>query len=235
MPILIIPLFKDVRCGMICEMPDWDTPTTISSLTSFVVMMITLYCQKKLQENDCKKRQANFEREMQANAEYYIQQIEIAKENARIAYRPFLLLSDDVMIENKVQNGFGLSLKITNIGNGMAGQIRVKYVEEGDNICVMESEKITGAEIRYPYIGYLFKNILTIGQSATFSIGRYVYVNGMDFYEYEEKGKRPSWVRITLLFEDSYENQYEQQVQFILDGNGNTSRFETSNPKRQNY
>lgn len=213
-----------------------NLPLIVQIIMPIIILFATLSFERKQNERILRNQEIQFEKRLAEDSAYYKQQLNIGEENARIANRPYLLLDKDIAVMpggtmGSFYSHMTVSLKITNIGNGMAENIVVRTVDIGDlKHYIIKPEITNEGQIEYIYDDHLDTNVLAKNDCAVFGLSRYATLSE----EYKDKGSKwiesPSWVVITLDYEDSFDNKYEQKFRFILDGKGNYDRVEIEKP-----
>lgn len=204
----------------------------ISVVMPILVMICTLRSQNKRAKIEQKFKEKEFQETMQKNEKYHQESMQLQEESVRVSQRPFLFLNQDFEIGNR-KGRHTFPLEITNLGNGTAFQIAVKW-ESGEigncinGLPIVCMERMVERIKIYRYTGYLFTNVLPVGSKASFELLLQVYDDGN---EISQDNLTSGKVQFSIKYEDSYCNEYEQDYMFIFSVATGIGRVESYLPR----
>ncbi|WP_394886339.1 hypothetical protein [Clostridium butyricum] len=206
----------------------WHMMTII---TSFLVVKITLVADKRKNNENLEISNKQHREVIEEEKKLHNESLELEKRQVRANLLPFLILKNNIKLGRR-GNGYTFPLKVTNIGNGAAFDIRVDYVESQYNECYVYKEDYGNVIRYYEYSDYLYKNCLTFNDSANFEFILNNQVNGVNYSPMEKLvgGK----ILFKLLFKDAVYNQYEQEYMIKYSSKGECGRIESYLPKLVN-
>lgn len=203
----------------------WHMMTII---TSFLVVKITLVSEKRKNDKNFENSNKQHREVIEEQKRLHYESIELERKQVRANLLPFLILNDGIKLEKRGEN-YIFSLRVTNIGNGGAFNIKVDCMESEDNRCYVYKENHGAIVLYYDYWGYLYRNCLTFNDSADFEFMLNNQVNGVNFSRIEKlMGGR---IFFKLLFKDAIYNQYEQEYMILYSSNGECVRVESYLPQ----
>lgn len=203
----------------------WHIMTIITSL---LVVKITLVAEKRKNDKNLEISNKQHREVIEEQKKLHDESLEIEKRQVRANLLPFLILNDEIKLGRRGAI-YTFPLKVTNIGNGGAFDIKVDYTESDDMQCYVHKENYGNIVLYYNYSGYLYRNCLTFNDSAEFEFILNNQVDGVNFSSMEKPiGGR---IYFKLLFKDAIYNQYEQEYMIIYSENGECGRIESYLPQ----
>lgn len=200
----------------------------ISIVIPILVMICTLCSQKKSAERERKLNEEQFKETLMVNDKCHNESMQLQKDNNRVSQLPFLFLNQDFIIGNR-EGRFIFPLEITNLGNGVALDIKVKYKTENHRLPYVYKEQLYQREEYYRYTGFLFTNVLPVNSKASFELLLDIYENGKEVLQ---KDKIMSGtVCFSITYKDTYYNEYEQEYMFQYASGIGVGRVETYLPR----
>lgn len=198
----------------------------ISSIVPIIVMIITLRFEEKKNIKNAEIQKEQLNKQLEEEKILHKQSLELEKKEVRANLLPFLKLERDIKIFQR-HGHYCFALKIINIGNGGAFDVCVRYKTDGiDASYLYKIEFLENAEY-YHYAGFLFQNVLKVGDYGEFEISLHSYENGKSIQQKNTSGT----VLFTIMYKDSLFNIYSQEYMFNYNLTNGIGRVETYLPK----
>jgi len=199
----------------------------VAIISSFIIVKITINAERKLSNKNLELQEKQ-QKEVSAKEEkLHNESIAIEREQARATLLPFLMLNQEIKLSKRNEN-YIFPLKITNYGNSIALDIKIKY-DDIDNICFVYKERSFDTTQYYQYTGFLFDNVLPTNYSSEFEFLLDVCENRNHYLKLQEPfaGK----IHFSILFKDALYNQYQQDYFILFSTTSGCCRVESYLPK----
>lgn len=202
----------------------------LAIIVSFVIVEITLSAERKMNGTNLDIQRNQYQNKLENEERLHKESIELEKEQVRANLLPFLKLNRNIEIGQRNKKHV-FPLQIKNCGNSGAFDIRVEYKfrEETIDFPFVYKEQC-GIETKYyHYCDFLFDNVLSVGESASFGFILNYYENGKP--NSNREGPAAGEIRFAIYFKDSLYNQYKQEYMIQFSTNVGCGRVESYLPE----
>ena len=201
-------------CNILNSEVLWNFVTLISS---FIIVKITMKGERRINRENIAIQEQQQGEQRQQEERFHNESIQIEKEQVRANLLPYLKLKKEINIGERELNLF-FKLSLQNVGNGGAFDVQVEYKASEDNDLIIYDDGLDC----YRYSGFLFDNVLPVGESGSFEIL-------LDKYSKDKVAS--GRVYFSVLFKDSLYNQYRQKYMFDYNTNLGVGRVESNLPQ----
>lgn len=187
----------------------------LSILVPMIIMEITRKSDEKISKIELRSSQEQFKATLQNSEKQHIENMESQEINNRISVLPFLFLNQNLKLDKR-DGRLIFPLEITNLGNGVALDINIKFtIDKNGGIGrfpYVYKKQISEYLELYMYTGFLYTNVLPVNSKASFELLLNIYEDGKELIQ--ENITTFGEVLFTITYKDSYYNNYEQKYMF---------------------
>lgn len=176
-----------------------------STVVPIIIMLVTLKSEKKSAKRDAIEREQQYQESMKISQQQHMEQLKTQNDINRISIMPYLICKTVEKHGNK--DKVSLDFIFTNIGNGSAVELTVKYLNDNDSPMAISDTFLATYNCSQPFDD--FSSVVQPNNVCRFSVKQ----NLKDIAVNENKDK----FSFIVCFKDMKMNQYEQRFTVLFE------------------